>query len=140
MAKIGLHRFSVRYQYEVETGFDKEKRQKIYKSKTATRTVECETADPKDKDLAAILEQSHRKESPLNLKVLAFEAVDTAPKAQPQTVDEGLKSQVANLQARVEALEVNVQILANSIDELAERISPPEGKSSKPDDKGKAKS
>lgn len=146
MAKIGLHQFSVRYQYQVNTGKKDEKKQAILRNKTATRTVECESPSPSDKDLAEILEQSHRKESPIGLKVLAFEPV-SGSKVQAQATDERLKLEVAdltvragNLEAQVAALEANVNILANSIDQLAERLPGPDNKSAKADDKSKAKS
>lgn len=116
---VGFHKFSVRYDYTVKDGFatrDGVRHQK-YKTRTATRTVECENASPTEKELAAILVDSHRREEPTELTIAAFRPVQTEAAVKSQALN------VANAQeARIAALEAEVAELRSSVAELASRL------------------
>lgn len=110
---VGFHKFSVRYDYTIRDGFVTHKdgsRHQKYKTRTATRTVECENANPTENELAAILMDSHRREEPTELKIAAFRPVQTEAAAKSQALDVASAQEV-----RIAALEAEVAELKTKV-------------------------
>lgn len=130
-------RYRVRYSYQIAQGIDPVTKERVYKTKTGNRTVTSTNPDCGEKELCEILEESHRKENPVKLRIKSFEKASdpNAPKGTADTAD--LNTRLTAAEMTIERLERQHAELRDAVNELGFKMQEREFSNSQTGEKSK---